>query len=329
MNAAARYINHIITQKRYSARTALIYEQVLVGFMRFATGKPEILIGDCTDDDILGALKHNVIRSYQIDASDNRKLSARTSNLHLSVLSGFCRFLMREGKLNSNPVSLITRPKQSKRLPVFYGEQAMQKYIESDNPIARGDFNLDFRTLAEKKETYLACLERIIVLTLYSTGMRRAELISLRAGDADFSRACIRVRGKGDKMREIPMPSCLKNEIQLYLHSVRRLALCANPEPDSPMFVTWSGGKLYPVLVDRAVKTQLGSMGKDFSGRKSPHVLRHTLATGLLDEGADLNSIKEVLGHANLAATQVYTHSSPSRLKTIYELAHPRAKKRR
>jgi len=329
MNAALKYVNHILTQKRYSPRTADIYERVLEDFMRFVCDDRNITLEACSDADIIKALEHNTIRAYQMDAMQGRKLSARTSNLHLSVLSGFCRFLMREGVLKSNPASLVARPKQSKRLPVFYSEQAMQKYIESENAISRRDFELELSTEQERKETYMACLNRIIVLTLYSTGMRRAELISLRVGDVDFSREKIRVRGKGDKMREIPVPSCLKNEIELYLHSVRRLAQCDSNAAEDPLLVTWSGEKLYPMLVDRAVKAELGPMGKDFSGRKSPHVLRHTLATGLLSEGADLNSIKEVLGHANLAATQVYTHSSPSRLKTIYELAHPRAKKRR
>lgn len=329
MNKALKYLDHILSQKRYSSRTADIYGQVLVDFMRFASQVSDLRLDECSDSDILSVLEHNVIRSYQIDAMQNRKLSARTANLHLSVLSGFCRFLMREGQLNSNPVSLVSRPRQSKRLPVFYTEAAMQKYIESDNAISRRDFDLALSTEQEKKQTYLACLDRIIVLTLYSTGMRRAELIDLKLDDLDISRGKLRILGKGDKMREIPIPSCLKSEIELYLHSVRRLNESDQTVPKSPLFVTWSGEKLYPVFVDRAVKSELGPMGKDFSGRKSPHVLRHTLATGLLGEGADLNSIKEVLGHANLAATQVYTHSSPSRLKTIYELAHPRAKKRR
>lgn len=329
MNKALKYLDHILSQKRYSSRTADIYGQVLVDFMRFASQVSDLRLDECSDSDILSVLEHNVIRSYQIDAMQNRKLSARTANLHLSVLSGFCRFLMREGQLNSNPVSLVSRPRQSKRLPVFYTEAAMQKYIESDNAISRRDFDLALSTEQEKKQTYLACLDRIIVLTLYSTGMRRAELIDLKLDDLDISRGKLRILGKGDKMREIPIPSCLKSEIELYLHSVRRLNESDQAVPKSPLFVTWSGEKLYPVFVDRAVKSELGPMGKDFSGRKSPHVLRHTLATGLLGEGADLNSIKEVLGHANLAATQVYTHSSPSRLKTIYELAHPRAKKRR
>lgn len=316
MDLIESYISYISRQRRYSERTSDIYESVLRGYESFFEG-----------EDLLEMLTHNSIRSYQIHLLDEGEMSPRTVNLHLSVLSGFCRYLMRQGLLKSNPVRLVTRPKQSKRLPGFFKESAMDRYLASDNALVRRDFDLKLETASERRDTYWLCLRRAIVGILYSTGVRRAELIGLRLSDIDMHRSCIRVLGKGDKMREIPLvPSCIQ-EISLYLQAVEKL-VGVERTANSPLLVTYSGAKLYPVLVDRAVKAELGDAGADFSGRKSPHMLRHSLATGLMEEGADINSIKEVLGHANLAATQVYTHSSPAQLKKIYESAHPRAGKK-
>ena len=174
------------------------------------------------------------------------------------------------------------------------------------------------------KKYYKALLERVIISTLYSLGIRRSELIGLSVGDVDCGRKVVKVRGKGDKMREIPLVISLSEEILLYLKAVE--ALCGGKRSlKEPLFVTYSGMQLYPAYVDKAVKSGLGSV-KCIKGRKSPHVLRHSLATELMNEDTDMNSIKELLGHSSLAATQVYTHSSIARLKTIYKLAHPRAK---
>ena len=143
-------------------------------------------------------------------------------------------------------------------------------------------------------------------------------------GSVDLSRRTMKVRGKGDKMREIPLVPSLCEEISLYLQSVESMEGCERASSD-PLLVTIKGEKLYPMLVDRAIKSELGQIGS-ITGRKSPHVLRHSLATELLNEGADLNSIKELLGHSSLAATQVYTHNSVEKLKKVYVNAHPRAK---
>lgn len=173
------------------------------------------------------------------------------------------------------------------------------------------------------KELYRRRLRRLIVSLLYGTGIRRAELLSLTRGSVDFSRGTLRVVGKGDKMREIPLIPSLTQEISLYLKAVSMTEAPVNPR--DPLLVTEKGRPLYPEYIDRTVKQELDGYG--ISGRKSPHVLRHSLATALLQEGADLNSIKEMLGHANLAATEVYTHNSVIRLKQQYVNAHPRAKK--
>jgi integrase/recombinase XerC len=242
---------------------------------------------------------------------DEKKESAKTVSLHLSVLSGFCRFLMKQGLLESNPVRLVARPKQEKRLPVFYREDAMREYFGQTKGV------LEYGRYEDQ-------LRRMILGMLYGTGIRRSELISLNRNSVDLSRRVLRVRGKGDKIREIPLTPSLCDEILLYLQSVDSLK-CADTAPEAPLLQTPRGGRLYPVYVDRAVKEALGDV-PGISGRKSPHVLRHTLATELLDGGADLNSIKELLGHGSLAATQVYTHNSIERLQNVYKSAHPRAK---
>ena len=242
---------------------------------------------------------------------DTKKESAKTVSLHLSVLSGFCKFLMKQGVLESNPVRLVSRPKQEKRLPVFYREESMQDYFERTKGV------LEYGKYEDQ-------LQRMILGLLYGTGLRRSELISLNRDAVDYTRRVLRVRGKGDKMREIPLTASLCEEISLYLQSVDSLK-CADQAPEAPLLQTPRGTRLYPVYVDRAVKAALGQIGS-ISGRKSPHVLRHTLATELLDGGADLNSIKELLGHSSLAATQVYTHNSIERLQKVYKSAHPRAK---
>jgi len=155
-------------------------------------------------------------------------------------------------------------------------------------------------------------------------GLRRSELIGLDVGNVDFGRKVVKVRGKGDKMREIPLVASLSQEILLYLDAVT--VVCGGERSlNDPLFVTYKGRRLYPMYVDRVVKSELAD-AEDVRGRKSPHVLRHSLATELLNEGADLNSIKELLGHSSLSVTQIYTHSNIARLKNIYEQAHPRAK---
>ena len=172
-------------------------------------------------------------------------------------------------------------------------------------------------------EIYRARLRRLIISLLFGTGIRRAELIGLRTDSFNPARQVLRVLGKGDKMREIPVVPSLCHEICLYLNAVESMRGSA-PPAEGPLLVTEKGRPLYPNYVDRTIKAELDGYG--ITGRKSPHVLRHTVATALLDDGADLNSIKEMLGHANLAATQVYTHNSVDRLKKVYNNAHPRAK---
>lgn len=307
------YITYVKEVRRYSPRTCELYSDILKEFSEFC------------DREILESLTPSMIRSYEVYLLDSQKEDTRTVNLHLSVLSGFCKFLMKNGHLKSNPARVVSRPKVEKRLPVFYREESMKEYFDRTEHDASEE-TLSLITGDDKvsKQLYSRRLSRLIVSMLYSTGMRRSELIGLSIGNVDFSRKVMKVRGKGDKTREIPLVPSLCNEISLYLQSVETIEGRARSATD-PLLVTVTGSKLYPVFVDRVIKSELGQVGS-ITGRKSPHVLRHSLATELLNEGADLNSIKELLGHSSLAATQVYTHNSVEKLKKVYLTAHPRAK---
>ena len=307
------YLTYIRDIRRYSPRTQAIYRDVLADFSRFCEGE------------VVSSLTPSMLRRYEADCM-GRGLKPRTVHQHMSVLSSFCRFLMREGKLDANPVSLVSRPKMPKRLPEYYTEKSLAEYLEAS---AHGAGKEELEVLESLKpgekladELYNRRLRRLIVSLLYATGIRRAELIGLQQRSVDSARQTLRVRGKGDKMREIPLIPSVLEEISLYLQAVKSMELDCTPE--SPLLRTVKGKPLYPAFVDRAVKTELDGYG--ITGRKSPHVLRHSLATALLDEGADLNAIKQMLGHSSLAATEVYTHNSVERLKAQYMNAHPRAK---
>ena len=333
----SEYIEYLRTQKRYSPRTCEIYSAVLDEYMKFS--------GCPSEEQLPDYMLFQLVRSYEVYLMDGEKkaekeeekekeekegkekgeregeepkkkknkmkLGPRTVSLHLSVLSGYCRFLMKQGVLKSNPVRLVRRPRQQKRLPSFLKEADLQGYFAA--------------TLWRVEDgRYEDRMPRVIISILAGTAIRRSELISLDRKSFDPARGVLHVRGKGDKMREIPLLPSLCKEISLYLQSQDSLK-SARTDPDSPLIQTPRGGRLYPMFVERVVKGALGGVG-DIKGRKSPHVLRHTLATELLDGGADLNSIKEFLGHSSLAATQVYTHNSIERLQKVYNNAHPRAK---
>lgn len=304
-----QYLAYLGGVRRYSPRTQEVYRDVLKRF-----------------EDSGEQLTPTGIRNYEVSLLDAKGDSARTVDLHLSVLSGYCRWAMRKGLMDSNPVRLVPKPKQEKRLPVFYREADMKEYFASTAANADAE-QLEFmKSLptddATAKELYSRRLRRLIVSMLYGTGLRRSELISLNRSSVDFSRKVLSVRGKGDKMREIPLTSSLCQEISLYLSAAAWML--GDGSSATPLLRTPSGGRLYPVFCDRAVKQELGG---EVTGQKSPHILRHTLATELLEGGADLNSIKELLGHSSLAATQVYTHNSIERLRSEYNKAHPRANK--
>lgn len=325
MTLIEKYLDYVKNVRRYSSRTFNIYKDVLENFR--ISLFPGTVSEQICDDAFLEALNPSEIRSYEVSILDEKGLDTKTVNLHLSVLSGLCTYLVKTGILQSNPVKLVPRPKVEKRLPVFYKKDSMEEYFASTDVYASRDMLDIFRQCSQSKHgkvLYEQRLARLIMSMLFSLGLRRSELISMDISDVDFARKIVRVHGKGDKMREIPLIVSLSEEILLYLEAVEQL-VGKQRSLNEPLLVTYSGRRLYPVYVDRTVKSELGQVST-VTGRKSPHVLRHSLATELLDEGADLNSIKELLGHSSLAATQVYTHNTIARLKAIYQTAHPRAK---
>ena len=292
------FISYIGIQKRYSDRTLQLYGEYVRELKEFISPRDE--------NEFISELKPQVIRGFIANGLESG-LNPRTINLKLSAISSFCNYLVKRGVVSSNPVKKVPRPKTSKMLPHFYTEGALSAYLESK--VEEGNF--------------LAMRNRAIVLVLYSTGMRRAELATLRISDWDRGRRMIKVRGKGDKEREIPVTGELSKSLNVYLLEMSSFYL---ENPEGMFFLTDTGKPLYLSFVNKIVRSELASV-PGFTGKRSPHMLRHSIATHLLNNGADLNSIKEVLGHSSLAATQVYTHNSFEQMKKIFLTAHPRAKK--
>ena len=254
-----------------------------------------------------------------------RRYSERTCGIYAASLDEFCRFAgpADDDELIASLIPNMIRGYEVALLDRKLNERTVNLHISVNRYFAATQaYASDIPDLTVK--SYEKRLYRAVISTLYNTGIRRSELVGLRRKDMDFSRHVMRVHGKGDKTREIPLLPSFCQEISLYLQAVDTMAGSIQ-SGDSPLFVTAKGIAVYPRLVDRIVRQELGE-AEGFSGRKSPHVLRHTVATELLDDGVDLNSIKEFLGHSSLAATQVYTHNSIEKLKNVYESAHPRAK---
>ena len=294
------FIQYLKVGRRYSPRTVSLYDETVTEYYTWLEAP------DCPPEE----MTPQNVRSYIARGLD-RGLSARTMNLRLSALSTWCGWLLRQGLLESNPVAKVPRPKQDRKLPVFYTEKAIDNYFDESR-----------RRVEEHPDDFSLLRNRMMMVVLYATGMRRAELCALKITDFDAGRHLFRVVGKGDKLREIPVPALICQEISLYLE---KLGEAYPQNPEGKFFLTDKGAPLYLAFADNVVKSELAGV-EGFTGKKSPHVLRHSLATHLLNRGADLNSIKEILGHSSLAATQVYTHNSFEQLKKTYLTAHPRAK---
>ena len=310
---ADTYIQYLRVQKRYSVRTQELYADVLQRYYLYIYGAEdvstldefvakEVANGDFSIPELLAP---GNIRGYLAKCMEDG-LQARTVNLHLSALSGYCRWLLLRGELENNPARIVARPKEKSRLPHFYGAEPLNEYCAAEMP-------------AE----YSAMRDRLIVILIYATGMRRQEVADLTLDMVDLGRKVFKITGKGDKDREIPIIPALYEKILVYLQKrTEQFGVDIN----NSFFLTDKGAHLYLNFVNKAVRKELAGL-KGFEGKVSPHVLRHSFATHLLNGGAELNSIKEVLGHSSLAATQVYTHNSFEQLKKIYVTAHPRAKK--
>ena len=309
MGIIESYIGYLREQKRYSIRTQQLYRSAIEDYYLYIYSDEETdgreNVYNLPHSMLLEVLTLSNVRNFIANALRGG-LSARSVNLQLSALKGYCRFLLSQGLLQENPVEAVPRPKEQKRLPHFYRKDALEEYCS----MHLGDDLTQMR-------------DRLIVMLIYATGMRRQEVAELKVGMFDEWRKVFKIIGKGDKEREIPIVGALYEKILLYLQKRREES---DLNEDSPFFSTDKGAPLYLNFVNNVVKKELALI-KGFEGKISPHVLRHSFATHLLNDGADLNSIKEVLGHSSLAATQVYTHNSFEQLKKIYLTAHPRAKK--
>lgn len=289
------FVQYLTYEKHFSPHTVNAYQNDLSQFSLYLHQQYEI--------DHPRLVNHQMVRSWLVELM-GQKVGARSINRKLSSLKSFYRFLMKEKLVNTSPLVKVQPPKVSKRLPVFVEEQNMARLFDHEH-IEFGD-------------DYSGKRNRLLIMLFYSTGIRLSELIGLKENDIDFQRETIKVLGKRNKERIIPVTIELKNELAEFKAVKRGEGI----ECDY-LFTTESGAKMYPKLVYNVVKKYLSLVTS--IEKRSPHVLRHTFATHLLNKGADLNAIKELLGHANLAATQVYTHNSIERLKHIYKNKHPRA----
>lgn len=282
-------------EKRFSAHTVTAYRTDLIQFSDFLKDYPSVTSYTA---------EHVLIRSWMVTLMD-KGLSARSICRKITTLRSYYKFLQRQKLINKNPMLKIRAPKVSKRLPEFVKEKQMEELLDG----------FDIHT-AE----FPSLRDHIVIELLYATGMRLSELIGLRNSGMNFYESSIKVLGKRNKERIIPVPAQLRDMLKTYLEVKKNANL---PNITDHLIVTDKGEKPYPKLIYRIVKEHLAMVTT--SDKKSPHLLRHTFATHLLNRGADLNAIKELLGHASLAATQVYTHNSIEKLKNIYKQAHPKA----
>ncbi|HXI00635.1 MAG TPA: tyrosine-type recombinase/integrase [Sphingobacteriaceae bacterium] len=285
-----RFIQYLQFEKRYSPHTISAYNKDLLQFSEF--------IAQSQSD--IHAVSHYDIRSWMVELMD-QKTDPKTINRKISTLRSFYKFLMREQLIDKDPVIQIKGPKVGKRLPVIIEEDKINSLLD------QFEFPDNFGGLRDK----------LVIELLYGTGMRLAELVSLKESGINRYESNIRVLGKRSKERIIPLNKSLIKLLEQYCDEKNKLF------DNEMLIVTDQGKKAYPKLVYRIVHYYLTKVSTQT--KKSPHVLRHTFATGLLNNGADLNAIKELLGHSSLAATQIYTHNSVERLKAVYKQAHPKA----
>lgn len=297
MGHVERFLQYIQFEKRYSPNTVIAYKSDLDQFFIFLKVR-------FRQEDIYG-IDHQMIRTWLVELI-NQKINNRSVNRKLTTLKTFFRFLLKEGLVKTNPMAKVSSPKVAKRLPVYIEEEPMKLLLDHFTGT----------------EDFLVFRDRLILEVFYATGMRRAELINLKEQDVDFQHSTCKVVGKRNKERLIPFGNELKKLIKEY-YSLKQKFFEFVPIREDYMFLSAKGKKLDPRSVYKIVNDYLEQFSQ--SEKNSPHVLRHTFATHLLNRGADLNAIKEILGHASLSATQVYTHNTIEKLKRIYQQAHPRA----
>ena len=291
------FISYLALEKNYSVHTVTAYKIDLEAFSDFCDHN--------YDYQNIDVVAYGIVRSWIVSLVDSG-VSNRSVNRKMASLKAYYRFLQNIGSIEINPLAKHKALKTSKKIEVPFSEIEMQKVL------SQIEFADDFEGVRD----------RLIIELFYTTGMRRAELINLKMTDVDVSQQLLKVLGKRNKERILPLLPSVVILLEVYLKERKALEEITN---EAFVFLLKSGNKLYENLVYRLINKYFSKVSSKV--KKSPHILRHTFATHLLNKGADMNSVKELLGHASLASTQVYTHNSIAELKKVHAKAHPRGKK--
>ena len=289
------FLDYLKFEKRYSAHTVIAYENDLLDFFNF--------LGKTFGEFSLLDISHTYIRSWLASLKE-QDITSRSINRKISSLRSFFKYQVKSGVLAASPMGKVISPKMGKRLPDFIKEKEAKDMID---------------TLSVSTEDWKSLNTKLLVTLFYNTGMRLSELINMKESQIDFSRSQLKILGKGNKERIIPVSAGLMNHIKDYQAQKRKEFATAS----DTLLITEKGVKLYPKYAYTLVNKILGS--STTLSKKSPHILRHSFATHLMNNGADLNAVKELLGHSSLAATQVYTHNTIEKLKDAFKKAHPKA----
>lgn len=283
-----KFIRYLEIEKNYSQHTILNYKLDLEDFSKFLAGLE------------LEKVEYLLLRKY-LAVLKEKNLGTRTIGRRLSALRSFFRFLTREGYLKANPILMLSSPKLEKHLPSFLTEEETSKLIES--------------AFAKNDKDEMGLRDRAILETFYSTGMRISEVVGLSMQDLDFISGTIKVFGKGKKERIVPIGDAAVGAIRKYVEKRKK--------ENNAIFLNKNGGR----ISTRGARNIVGKYIRLAGMRHgvSAHTLRHSFATHLLNRGADLRTVQELLGHANLSTTQIYTHLTTERLKSVYDKAHPHA----
>jgi integrase/recombinase XerC len=288
------FLQYLNSEKRYSRRTTEIYRYDLLQF--------EAFLKSAYDLDDLGVATPPLIRTWIVELLEDN-YSITSVRCKLTALRSFYKYLYKQGKITQNPMQTVVAPKQKKRqLPTYVEERQLTDMLSQTYD--RSDFE--------------SVRNRTVIELLYASGLRVSELINLKTEDIDLSQKTVKVRGKGNKERMVP----LTDFIYPLLQSYQSLKAATFPQSHEKLLVTSKNKPLRQQNIYQITSNFLLQVPLD---KRGPHVLRHTYATHLLNKGADLNAVKELLGHSSLAATQVYTHNSIEKLKQSYQTAHPRA----
>ncbi|WP_075342184.1 tyrosine-type recombinase/integrase [Tenacibaculum agarivorans] len=287
------FLDYLSLEKKYSKHTVLAYKTDLIAFKDFCAVE--------FDQEEIENIHYNQIRSW-IVCLVNQNISNRSINRKISSLKTFYKYLQKIDVIKINPLSKHKSLKTQKKIEVPFSSDEVEEVL---NKISDNDF--------------LSVRNKLVVELFYSTGMRRAELINIKLLDVNIETKAIKVLGKRNKERLVPLLPSVVKTIQVYL-SIRETINSSNDY----LFITEKGNKIYETLVYRVINRYFSEVSTKI--KKSPHILRHTFATQLLNQGADLNSVKELLGHSSLASTQVYTHNNLEQLKQVFNKAHPRSK---